>query len=703
MKLSPTRFKWKSLLACVAAALLIVAAVCFSNRVFSFQNLLDTLELATYDLRIRLVDRQPGNDVAIILFDETSDLALMKETGGWPYPRYVYADLIDFLEAAKARTIGLDLMFIGRRGEEKASDERLIQSFVRNSNVVVAMNFDNSLERDRQFGLNITPDDVRRLDAFSLPLENHLDPTSINYLSDETGFFRNSGISFNTFRNLIPELMAVGDRVGFINQAPGEDGITRGSPLVLRFVDSVTGRSDYRYFPSLPFEVFLKTHFAGKEPPMMLSPDGHLRFTGYDVPLFENGNFLINWYNRNFLADAVNIRISQLETLKRQTEAEALPVAVRQQRLTAIEQELQRHYVNRDKSNMVSPYPVIAAWQVLSAKRRIAQGQGTPADYQLMSFFKDKIVFIGTTVAGSHDLKPTPMGVIAGVIVQATIFDNLHQNAGYIHKPSPLVEFAVLILLCVLVGLITLLPRKTTVEITGALVIIIGYTAAAVLLFKYQHLWLNLALPVVMMGFIAALVLITKYIRRTQEYQQAYALANTDSMTGLFNHRYFKAKLYECMTQSDIMGHPFSLILIDIDYFKKFNDAYGHQAGDEVLRSVARRLKESVRALDIVARYGGEEMAIVLQATDLDTALHVASKVVQAVASQTYSIPSGRKVPVTISAGVASYPQHGQSLEELVEFADQGLYRAKAGGRNQVGSLPDSLDESDGEITVEAV
>ena len=142
--------------------------------------------------------------------------------------------------------------------------------------------------------------------------------------------------------------------------------------------------------------------------------------------------------------------------------------------------------------------------------------------------------------------------------------------------------------------------------------------------------------------------------------------------------------------QANRFKHKFSLLLIDIDFFKKFNDTYGHQAGDEVLRQVAKKLKMNVRNVDIVARYGGEEMAIILDRATEEEALIVAQKIVKAVAEEAYPIAEGVAKHVTISCGVSTYPTHGNSPSELIEFSDAGLYRAKEHGRNQVGAQYDS-------------
>ena len=128
---------------------------------------------------------------------------------------------------------------------------------------------------------------------------------------------------------------------------------------------------------------------------------------------------------------------------------------------------------------------------------------------------------------------------------------------------------------------------------------------------------------------------------------------------------------------------PLTLFMIDIDHFKNLNDTYGHQAGDHVLRRVSEVLAAGLREYDIVARYGGEEFSIILPATGKDTGATIAERLRASVEKQKYR-HKDKSIPVTISLGVASYPEDGDSPEGLISAADKALYAAKESGRNQV-------------------
>ncbi len=167
-------------------------------------------------------------------------------------------------------------------------------------------------------------------------------------------------------------------------------------------------------------------------------------------------------------------------------------------------------------------------------------------------------------------------------------------------------------------------------------------------------------------------------------YERTKRLSITDGLTKVYNHRYFQEQLLREFSRSERSGRPLSLILLDIDRFKRFNDAYGHQQGDIVLKELARVLQGNIRSGDVLARYGGEEFAIVMPETGDSVCGEVAERLRAAVES--HSIPGqDEDLRVTISMGVGSCPREGiSSPAELISAADRALYRAKENGRNRV-------------------
>lgn len=161
-------------------------------------------------------------------------------------------------------------------------------------------------------------------------------------------------------------------------------------------------------------------------------------------------------------------------------------------------------------------------------------------------------------------------------------------------------------------------------------------------------------------------------------------LSITDGLTKLHNHRYFQDELARAFEESQRYGRPLSLAMIDIDFFKKVNDTYGHAAGDDVLKAAAALYRSSVRSTDLVARYGGEEFAVMMPETELADGITFAEKIRQMVEETTFDTQAG-PLQATVSIGVASVPRSRiHSAKELIVAADKALYRAKRGGRNQV-------------------
>ena len=182
-----------------------------------------------------------------------------------------------------------------------------------------------------------------------------------------------------------------------------------------------------------------------------------------------------------------------------------------------------------------------------------------------------------------------------------------------------------------------------------------------------------------------ALSFLAKYLMKARDFEYQYKLATIDGLTELYNHRYFQDTLRKQIDIARRYNQAFSLIIVDIDFFKKFNDTYGHQAGDAVLRQVAQTLKKNSRTTDYVCRYGGEEMSIILPNTGAEEALNNANRICKAVAEKPFHLTPVDTANVTISLGVATFPDNAQTPQDLIEWADKGLYYAKEHGRNQVG------------------
>jgi two-component system cell cycle response regulator len=171
-------------------------------------------------------------------------------------------------------------------------------------------------------------------------------------------------------------------------------------------------------------------------------------------------------------------------------------------------------------------------------------------------------------------------------------------------------------------------------------------------------------------------------VLRAQLYEQMEKMATTDGLTGLLNHRTFQGRFDEALAAARRYGRNCSLILTDIDHFKSVNDTYGHPMGDQVLKGVARIIREKARDTDLVARYGGEEFAIIMPEADVKAALAIAERIREAVMAEVFQTDQG-PLKVTLSLGIATFPEVSQDKQGLVDLSDQCLYFAKRHGRNQ--------------------
>lgn len=342
-----------------------------------------------------------------------------------------------------------------------------------------------------------------------------------------------------------------------------------------------------------------------------------------------------------------------------------------------------RIYLDKDGSailNWYGPagtYTYIPMYQLIKA----VNGEKTELDYD----FSNKIVYFGTTAASLFDIKTVPTGKIyPGVEVQATFVNNILDN-NFIKKVDRSYTIALSLLLALLIASVVTRVNSAFGASMMSLSTYFAYILVAYYAMKFENLWLELIYPLIFSIVAFTLAYIVKYLIKSRDFEQQYMLATTDGLTELYNHRYFQEQIRMQVEQSKRYSNNFSLIIIDIDFFKKFNDTFGHQSGDAVLRQVAQTLKRNVRATDIVCRYGGEEMSIILPNTSKDEAYATAQKICQRVAEKTFKLTGNNETHVTISLGVSTFPFDGDTAPKIIESADKKLYNAKNNGRNQVG------------------
>ena len=342
-------------------------------------------------------------------------------------------------------------------------------------------------------------------------------------------------------------------------------------------------------------------------------------------------------------------------------------------------------YVDNDGSVILNWYGPNETFEYIPLYKLIQYSEGIQPQPESLDF-DNKIVYFGTTAASLFDIKSVPVSKnYPGVEIQATYVNNMIDN-NFIRRLGKWSTAMIAIALSILTILAVMSVESAFVSAVAAITIYLIYILITYFSMVYFNLWLDIVHTLLLAILTFILTYIIKYFIKSKDFEQQYKLATTDGLTDLYNHRYFQEQMKMMVESSARYETQFSLIILDIDFFKKFNDTFGHQAGDAVLRQVAQTLKKNVRSSDIVCRYGGEEMSIILANTDYETAVSTAKKICDRVSAYDFKLPSGKDTTVTISLGVSTYPQDGQTPSELIDAADKHLYIAKNSGRNRVGN-----------------
>ncbi|MFH1848523.1 MAG: CHASE2 domain-containing protein [Candidatus Omnitrophota bacterium] len=299
--------------------------------------------------------------------------------------------------------------------------------------------------------------------------------------------------------------------------------------------------------------------------------------------------------------------------------------------------------------------------------------------------FKDSICLVGVTAIGLYDINPVPLEpAYPGIGAVATTVSNV-LNGNFIRTFPRWLSW----LLIFILGIIPSLSISGEKTLRGTVVVVLlggAFFAGALFLFK-KGIWIEFAAPVISLAGSYLSVVTYNFIHASMEKRHFFQMAVTDGLTGLCNIRYFKMLLKtELLMAEKEPSKSFCIVMSDVDHFKSFNDTYGHQIGDLVLKEVAKVLKGAVRSSDTVARYGGEEMIILFRGASLKYGLEAAEKVRDSMEKHTVVDENGKEYKVCISVGVSLF-RHGDDEDSMIKRADDGLYKAKEGGRNRVETV----------------
>lgn len=441
-------------------------------------------------------------------------------------------------------------------------------------------------------------------------------------------------------RSILQEIMEVTDNVGHINTPKDDDGVTRVVPSFITYpLFDVNNNYEiikpeyYAYMTIKMFVDYLNKYENQNITEFTIDEKGYLLLGNRKIPLTSRGDIILNWYK---------------------------------------------------KCNDQVSYEYVPFWKVLKSHKGIMNGDKPHLE---PNFFKDKIVFIGTSVFGLYDIKTVPIGkYVPGVELHSTLFNNLLENAA-IKRVDYYYDYLIAFVLSIL-SIIFVWRIRSVFFSTGLFLSSVAfYLYLSIIAMSKYNLWIGIVIPITISLLIFIASFLVKYLLKSRDFEYTYKLATTDGLTELYNHRFFQEEMKNKVQICNKQGKNFSLLYMDIDFFKKFNDTYGHQAGDAVLKHVAKTLKSCVRTEDFVCRYGGEEMAIILNNANREIAVSVAQKICKTIAEKSYELTPDLEVKITISIGVASYPENGKTPSELIEYADKCLYNAKENGRNQVGFI----------------
>lgn len=323
--------------------------------------------------------------------------------------------------------------------------------------------------------------------------------------------------------------------------------------------------------------------------------------------------------------------------------------------------------------------------EILDSYAAISQGQIPSID---VTVFKDSICLVGITAVGLFDIKATPVDSgFPGVGISASILNSILKKQFFSYVPQWL-NLLILAVMCLLPALIVSNLRPLE-EMLTVVAVALSFSFANMSIFNNRIL-MDLNEPLLGLFLTYVAIGTTNFFRIYRERQQFFKLSVTDSLTGLYNIRYFKMLLETEIMLSSLpnANHPFCLVMTDIDHFKNFNDNYGHQVGDMVLREVSFCLKSTLRSSDIVARYGGEEIIMILRGTVLKDALAVTEKMRKNI-ENIKNREAFRNYPITASFGVSAF-KPGDTIEAIIARADEGMYVAKGSGRNMVCTVEDN-------------
>lgn len=633
----------------ITLALLLVIIVIYAVS----HEPLSLFEYKTFDIRMNLLAEKQQHDSGIVqlLLDDHSTFiaAEQKELGlgRIPWPRRVWGEVVEFLNRTEPTALVFDINFLGPEGDDPANiqSDLYFTEAVRKSKAKVffAILFTDSVSNLMNNNVKDINKEIK-IRLLKVPL-NLLKLLDNNHIQVEDNLHQGAYVKkFITYTVFTPIME------GLLREGDGFGTINLKTD-----VDSVNRMHvplyiyNGVYYPSLPLAVAYAL-LPPEEQTVTVFED-KIKLGSREIFIDEEGKNYTTWYGQP------------------------------------------------------KTYKVFHVIDVIISERNLKQGKKPTIN---PDEFRNKIIIIGQTASG-YDIHHTAVSnVFVGTEIVATNIDNLLNQKKFIVKMNPYYNLILAILFSFLIYSSVMKSKSNNTTILLSAFIMLIYVLISIFALTELKIWIELVGPFILLVLVFVTTYVVKYIFTSRQLESAIEQATKDGLTKLYNHRFFQEKIHQDLANAGRKDDKVSLCLIDIDFFKKFNDTYGHRAGDAVLIQVAQALKDNVRKSDLVARYGGEEMCVLLDKTGVEDTLLVAEKLVKAIEEKIFLINDGKKeVRVTISIGCSTYPIHAKTVQDLIEFADKGLYRAKENGRNQVGALYDEdillSDKGSGEKQIKEV
>ncbi len=459
-----------------------------------------------------------------------------------------------------------------------------------------------------------------------------LPPALKTEITGDRRFIEDVAKKYTNVRGIVPEILYGTDKIGFINMTRDKDGVARGLYPIFTYAGGESSYKDGSFVGDFykHLDLLVGMELLGLKSSRVRAEGKNIILNNdIKIPMTDEGQCYLNWYKTN------------------------------------------------EKDEEFEAWDWASVWETDKAIKE------NNLEF-LKNEFENKIVLVGATATSLNDIKTVPIRYqYPGVLTHATFINNILDN-NFVKKTGAIFDIAVTTILVLITGIILFKCKRVHLAMFGVFLLVTFYSILTLFLMLRYNIWASLVLPVAASIATLTITYVLKYIITSRDYEHTYKLAVTDGLTDLFNHRYFQEQMKINIENSKRYSAPFSLIMIDIDFFKKFNDTFGHQSGDAVLRQVAKTIKKNIRTTDVPCRYGGEEMSVILTNTKKEEAALVAQKICEAVRHKEFELANGSWTHVTISLGVATMPENGSDVQQLIEYADKCLYIAKENGRNQV-------------------